>query len=258
MTTNAAEPLKTEELQHILVLAAEAVSSVCLANEDCAARLDQIEEQFEETSEIEGVRVLRFRLEECLQSLREHSHYRKEEMSRLLAQLREHLEVTNGAKHHEDRGLPAVIDKLSGLKTREAAEQAFEAATKRDRLSYAALFVVDRLHVTNAQFGYSAGDRVLRAFCGHLKSFLSPQDQLFRWTGPAFVALLDREEDPAEIQAEIERIAGFKLEAAVEIGNRSILFPVSCASVLVPLTEGSTLADVTARLDEFTSERVRH
>jgi hypothetical protein len=91
-----------------------------------------------------------------------------------------------------------------------------------------------------------------------LKSFLSPQDQLFRWTGPAFVGLLDREEDPAEIQSDIERIAAYKLDAAVQIGNRSILLPVKCTSVTVPLAEASTLADVTTRLDAFTSERVHH
>jgi len=81
---------------------------------------------------------------------------------------------------------------------------------------------------------------------------------LFRWTGPAFVGLLDRGDDSDKVQADIERIASFKLEAAVQIGNRSILLPVNCASVLVPLAEASTLADVTARLDAFTSERVHH
>jgi GGDEF domain-containing protein len=144
------------------------------------------------------------------------------------------------------------------LDLREAAEEALAAAMERGGPSYAALFVVDRLHVVNAQFGYSTGDRVLRAFCSHLKSFLSPQDQLFRWTGPAFVGLLDRGDDSDEVQADIEPIASFKLEAAVQIGNRSILLPVNCASVLVPLAEASTLADVTTRLDAFTSERVRH
>jgi GGDEF domain-containing protein len=251
------EPLKIQELQHVLLLAAGAVSTICSANDDCAARLDQIEDQIEETGEIDGLRVLRFRLEECLQSLREHSRHQKDEMSRLLSQLQEQLEATHGAKCQDGKVLSPVVDRLSGLEAREAAEQAFSAAMERGGPAYAALFVVDRLHVINAQFGYSTGDRVLRAFSGHLKSFLSPQDQLFRWTGPAFVALLDREEDPAEIQAEIERIASFKLEAGVQIGNRSILVPVVCASVLVPLTEPSTLAEVTARLDEFTSERVR-
>ncbi len=257
-TTATADPLKTRELRHILSLAAGVVSNICSANDECTARLDQIEEQIEETSGIEGVRVLRFRLEECLQSLREHSRHQKEEMSRLLAQLREQLEVANGAKCPDGKELSPTVDRLSGLEMREAAEQALAAAMERGGPSYAALFVVDRLHLINAQFGYSTGDRVLRAFCGHLKSFLSPQDQLFRWTGPAFVGLVDRGEDPAEIQADIERIAGFKLEAAVQIGNRSILVPVNCASVLVPLTEATTLADVTARLDAFTSERVRH
>ena len=252
------ESLKTNELQHVIALTTDAVSNICSANDICAARLDQIEEQLEEATGIEGVRVLRFRLEECLQGLREHSRHQKEEISRLLAQLGEKLEAAKAVKQPERKDLPPAVDQLSGLDLREAAEEALAAAMERGGPSYAALFVVDRLHVVNAQFGYSTGDRVLRAFCSHLKSFLSPQDQLFRWTGPAFVGLLDRGDDSDKVQADIERIASFKLEAAVQIGNRSILLPVNCASVLVPLAEASTLADVTARLDAFTSERVHH
>jgi GGDEF domain-containing protein len=252
------ESLKTHELQHVIALTTEAVSNICSATDICAAQLDQIEEQIEEASGIEGLRVLRFRLEECLQSLREHSRHQKEEISRLLAQLREQLEDAKGVKQPENKDLAPAVDQLSGLDLREAAEQALAAAMERGGPSYAALFVVDRLHVINAQFGYSTGDQVLRAFCSHLKSFLSPQDRLFRWTGPAFVGLLDRGEEPAEIQSDVERIASFKLEATVQIGNRSILLPVNCASVLVPLAEASTLADVTTRLDAFTSERVHH
>lgn len=251
------ESLKTQELQHILKLAEGAVSSICSANDDCGERLDQIEAQIEETEALDGVRVLRFRLEECLQSLREHCRHQSEEMSRMLAQLHEQVELANGVKYQNNKGLESSVDRLSGLEAREAAEQAFAAAVEREDPSYAALFVVDRLHLINAQFGYSTGDRVLRAFCGHLKSFLAPEDHLFRWTGPAFVGLLDRKEEPAEIEADVERIAGFKLEAAVQIGNRSILLPVACASLLVPLTKGSTLTEVTTRLDAFTGERAR-
>lgn len=241
-----------------MTLTTDAVSNICSATDTCAARLDQIEEQLEAATGIEGVRVLRFRLEECLQSLREHSRHQKDEILRLLAQLREQLEAAKGVKQPERKDLPPAVDQLSGLELRERAEQALAAAMERGGPSYAALFVVDRLHVINAQFGHSSGDRVLRALSRHLKSFLLPQDQLFRWTGPAFVGLLDRGEDPAEIQSDIERIAAYKLDAAVQIGNRSILLPVNCASVTVPLAEASTLEDVTTRLDAFTSERVHH
>jgi hypothetical protein len=118
------ESLKTDELQHVIALTTDAVSSICSVSDDCTARLDQIEEQIEETSGIEGVRVLRFRLEECLQSLREHSRHQKEEMSRLLAQLREQLEAAKAVKQPEHKDLLPAVDQLSGLELRERAEQA--------------------------------------------------------------------------------------------------------------------------------------
>ncbi len=251
------DSLKTGDLQRILVLAAKAVSALGSANADCLGKLDQIEGEIEATATIEAGRVLRFRLAECLQKLREHTRHQQGEMLQLLTQMEEQLEVVRGNKALEGKGLLPAVDSLSGLDVREAAEQALSAAMQRGGKSYVALFVVDRLHLINAQFGYSTGDRVLRSVCGHLQSFLSSQDQLFRWTGPAFVALLDQNEDRAGIQANIERIASFKLETGVQIGNRSILVPVSCASMLLSLSDAGSLPDITARLDTFTSERVR-
>jgi hypothetical protein len=48
------------------------LTEICSTNDDCAVRLNQIQEQIEGSSRMEGSRALRFRMEECLHSLREH------------------------------------------------------------------------------------------------------------------------------------------------------------------------------------------
>src|SRR5579872_3025793 len=232
--------LKTKQLHTLLVSVVRTVSQICSAGDECGTRLDQIEEQIEEASGIDGVRVLRFRLEESLQTLRNETRRQREEMSQILGRLQKQIEAVQGADG--DDLLPgSEIDKISGLETRESAERAITRAMERGGLSYAALFVVDRLHLINAQFGYATGDRILREFGEHLQSSLLPADQLFRWTGPAFLAVIERSEDSGEVEAAVQSIAAEQLEATVQIGNGCVRLPIVRTSLLLPLTSGSTL-----------------
>jgi GGDEF domain-containing protein len=249
--------IKTRQLHALLCAAARTVSQLCAASDECVIRLNHIEDQIEETSGIEGVRVLRFRLEECLQTLRDQTRHQREQTAELFVRLQQQIEATQ-AEEGEEAIFAAEIDKVSGLEEREAAERAMAAAMERGGPLYAALFVVDRLHLINAQFGYSTGDRILREFCEHLKTSLLPQDQLFRWSGPAFLAVIERGEEPAEVAADIHGMAGGQLEAAVQIGNGCVRLPIVRNALLLPLSGAGTLANVLSRMDAFTAQAARH
>jgi diguanylate cyclase (GGDEF)-like protein len=251
LQADCATPTEAPEPQKILAQAAQIVAGLCCASDHCVERLDEIERQIEETSAIEGARVLRFQLTECLQKLREEAWRQRDQMSQALGRLEGQLEIAQGARPD----LPPALDKLTGLEMRDSAEQALAAAMERGGPSYAALFVVDRLHLINAQFGYTTGDQILRTVGGHLRSRLLPQDLLYRWTGPAFVAVLER---GPEIEAEIERITAAKLEVGVQIGNGSVLLPVACAGLLIRLSAMTGLAELTKRMDAYTGEQTRH
>src|SRR2546427_8172804 len=69
----------------------------------------------EEASAIDGVRVLRFRVLESQQGLREETHHRHVQMSEMLAQLREQLEITQGARNTACSVAPA-LDRLPASK----------------------------------------------------------------------------------------------------------------------------------------------
>jgi PleD family two-component response regulator len=249
--------LKTSQLRAILEATSRTVASLCSASDECMTRLDGIEDQIEATSDIDGVRVLRFRLEECLQALRDEARHQREEMAQFLAKLQRQVGTAEtGEAERGPVGLEPGVDKVSGLEEREGAEQAIVAAMERGGLAYAALFVVDRLHLINAQFGYATGDRILREFCEHLRSSFLPEDRLFRWTGPAFLAVVERGDEPAEVEADIQRIAGSRLEAAVQIGNGCVRLPIVRTALLLPLA--GTLAELTSRMDAFTGQQARH
>lgn len=249
-------PVLTPELQRALSAAIQTSAGFCSAASHCGQRLGEIEQQIEETSAIEGVRVLRFRLLESLQGLREETQHRHVEMTETLAQLREQLEIAQGVKSAVS-SVSLALDPLTRLETRAHAERAMAAAIERGRSAYAVLFVVDRLHLINARYGYATGDQILRKVQLHLGSCLSLKDCLFRWTGPAFMAVLERLVG-AGVQEEISRITSVKLEAAVQIGNGSVLLPIACTSLLLPLAQTTGLAELTQRMDAFIGEQARH
>jgi len=211
----------------------------------------------EEASAIDGVRVLRFRVLESQQGLREETHHRHVQMSEMLAQLREQLEIAQGARNTACSVAPA-LDPLTVLETRAHAEHAMAAAIERGAPAYAVLFVVDRLHLFNARYGYSTCDQILCRVHRRLGSCLLPEDRLFRWTAPAFMALLELPADNAEVNEEINRITSVKLEAGVQIGNGSVLLPIGCTSLLLPLAQTAGLTALTQRIDAFIGEQARH
>jgi hypothetical protein len=71
------------------------------------------------------------------------------------------------------------------------------------------------------------------------------------------MALLERTEEAA-VKAEVSRIKSVKLEAAVQIGNGSVMLPIACTSLLLPLAQTDGLAELTQRIDAFIGEQARH
>ena len=256
LALDPSKDLKTKQLRTLLASVGQTVSQICSASEECGTRLDQIEEEIEAAEGIEGIRVLRFRLEESLQSLRTETRRQREELAQIFARLQKQVEAAQAADRDE-KG--PEVDKVSGFQTRETAERLMASAIQRGGgLCYATLFVVDRLHLINAQFGYSTGDRILREVGDHLRSSLLPADQLFRWTGPAFLAVIERGEEPVEVEADVQRLAAERLEATVQIGNGSVRLPIMRTPLLVPLAGGQSLAALKNRLDAFTGQQARH
>ncbi|MBZ5591740.1 MAG: GGDEF domain-containing protein [Acidobacteriia bacterium] len=242
----------------LLSAAVQAATSLCLASEHFTQRLGEIEDQIEEACNIDAVRVMRFRLTEYLQQLRDQTLHPREKMAEGLAQLRDQLEIAQGVKSSKAAHVPAAADTLTGLQARGCAERALAAAIDAGVPAYAALFVVDRLHLINSRYGYSTGDQMLRAVCDQLAACLSPGDRFFRWTGPAFVVLMERVESGAEIQKEINHMGLAKLNVTVQIGNGSVLLPIPTLPLLVPLTGLAGLPDLTRRMDAFIGEQARH
>src|ERR1700690_3478933 len=114
LALDPSKTLKTKQLHALLASVVKIVSQICSAGDECNTRLDLIEEQIEEASGLEGVRVLRFRLEASLQTLRDETRRQREEMSQVFERLQKHL-VSAQAGDEKDLLLGSEVDKISGL-----------------------------------------------------------------------------------------------------------------------------------------------
>jgi len=94
---------------------------------------------------------------------------------------------------------------------------------------FAVVMVVNRVQRINARFGRDAGDRMLSRFSQNARDVFSESDRLFRWQGPAFVALLERTEPFDRVRAQIKRMLDTPIQESYEISGRSVLIPISAA-----------------------------
>ncbi|MES1262702.1 MAG: hypothetical protein ABUS49_13295, partial [Acidobacteriota bacterium] len=67
-------------------------------------------------------------------------------------------------------------------------------------------------------------------------------DQLFRWTGPAMVAILERSQPLAAIRLMVKQLADVRTDIAFEFGDRSVHIPISANWAVFPL-EGKAAAE---------------
>jgi len=241
----------------MLDVVAQTAAGLRAASDKCLNRLLEIEQKIEATSTLDGLRVLGFRLQECLQGLREQALHDREQMSQVLAPLRE--QMARSLKDASSFRLPRSLDALTGLEAREGAERALVEAKERGSPVMVAVFVVNRVHMINADYGYATGDHILTLAHAHLASLLLEEDQLFRWTGPVFVALLKRSAEhlPGTVET-VEGVARTPLQATVQIGNGSVRIPVAITPMILDLSQSGSLDDLSQQIDTFIAKQARH
>ena len=64
---------------------------------------------------------------------------------------------------------------------------------------------------------------------------LATDDRLFRWGGPALLALLPRTDNIEIVRSEVGRIMATRLEHTIETPSRSMLVPIAARWTLFPM-----------------------
>lgn len=125
------------------------------------------------------------------------------------------------------------LDPTTGLPDMVEAEDTILALpAKKSGLFLAALYV-QRMDYVNARFGSKIASEVL-LFCSQLiaSRLIQPADRLFRWKGPAFVALLQRDDSLIDVRQEVRRLVGSRVH--FEWRNGSLLLSIGLAGDVIP------------------------
>lgn len=222
------------ELQHMVSMLTKTIITIGASSEQSVNRLQSIEKSIESTQKVEDIQILKLRLGECLEAVRVESERQQRDGRDALANLRKELESSQ-----EMMGSLKVrpnIDAATGLPDKADAERAIRAALESPHGKFLVIAVCSRVQAVNARFGYAVGDRMLEALAEHFKKGLSARDQLFRWQGPALVCLLERAERIDRVRAEIRQFADVKFDKTTEVGQRTVLVPISANWSIFALT----------------------
>jgi GGDEF domain-containing protein len=236
------------ELQAMLVMTTETIAFLSESSNTGVERLHALERNIRKASSIHDVRELRGKLVECLTLVRNESNRLRDESNTRISALREGVEHT--VKQVRTAGLDQPVDPATGLHGRAAAEEQIAANISQGKDFAVTLFLVDRLAHFNGRFGRKTGDEVLLQVAQHIGQRLETAS-LFRWSGPAFAAVMDIRTTFTEVERQMKRIASLRLEKTIATDGRFVLFPVTCSYLLQKVLAGDS-ADVVARnLDRF-------
>ena len=240
------------ELQNIVAMLTQTIITIGASSEASSVKLHKIEKSIEGARMIEDIQMLKVRLGECLEAVREEAIRQKAESRGTLEALQKEVEVSR--QRIGPPGGQVDLDSATGLPGKREAEEAIQQALTGNEQKLLLVAVINRVQAVNARFGYAVGDQVLVSAAEHFRKHLSANDRLFRWHGPALVAVLERAERIDQVRAEVRRFADAKLDKTIEIGPRSVLIPISAnwsVFAITPPWEG-----LLKRVETFTAAQM--
>ncbi|MCZ2148406.1 MAG: GGDEF domain-containing protein [Bryobacterales bacterium] len=141
------------------------------------------------------------------------------------------------------------LDPLTGLLNKEAAEDAILDLPSKPGKFYLAAFYVQRMARLNARYGDKVANELLFLCAQRLvNNLLHPSDQLFRWRGPAFVAVLEREDGVQDVQREVRQRIESRFQC--ELRGGALLVSIELASTVIPTGKGA-LPELIEQVESF-------
>jgi GGDEF domain-containing protein len=231
---------RTRKLQNAINMITETVVQLGDQKSLAVQRLHEIGDAFERAGTFTDLDTLRAHLNDCLLNFRQETIRQREESESLIAGLRAQIERGNllakrsGAEN---------LDPATGLPGKEMCLDALRQPSTGGGCRYVVTMVVSRIASVNARFGYAAGNRILRTFAEFIEKQLPPSDKLFRWNGPAIVAVLEKSEPLDRVRVEVKRILETRLEDNLELAERSVLIPISATWSIFQFIAGVPAAE---------------
>jgi GGDEF domain-containing protein len=217
------------ERGELIRMLTETLRAVCPASERSFERLREIEEEVTSAVELEELQSVKPKLGQCLEEIRRQSAEKQARAEGTAAPLAPCLPTSSSVTSVSPTAAASkaanvaepVKDPISGLFGRDVAEPTITRAYESREPVSAVVVVLDNLSTINMRFGRHAGDEVVRMLGGQVAQIAGSQAEVYRWTGPAVLAVLNRSANKAGIREEFRQM-GRKFEHTIQTASRAI------------------------------------
>lgn len=236
------------ELKAVMRTMTDTITFLSESRSTVVHQLTFIERQLEEATELDDIRLLRPRLNECLEAVRQETARLQEESSAHSATVRTQMGINSAGTASRRLGS---LDLATGLPGRPAAERLLGEKSAGGIRCSLAVFVPERLAFVTKRHGPEGEAEVLLHVAHHLSKQMPPKAWLYRWSGPAFLAIRAVPEGESADDHLWHQIAGKHIEKTLTSERRSALVRVtlSCkAAVTLPF---APLDSMLKELDQF-------
>lgn len=245
------------ELKGVMRTMTDTITFLSESRSTVVHQLTFVERQLEDATELDDIRLLRPKLAECLELVRQ-------ETARLQAESAAHTEAVR-----QKMGLPPVtadsgairrlgaLDVATGLPSRQAAERFLGEKTANGLRCSIALFVPERLGFVTRRHGREAEDEVLLHVAQHLTKLLPAGAHLYRWTGPALLAVRVSSDPPEHDEQIWQQIASKPCEKTLGNERRSALLRITMASFVRQSGVDTSIPALLEEMDGFVGQITR-
>ncbi len=243
----------TSELKTVMRTMTETITYLSESRTRSVHQLNFMERELEQASQIDDIRLLRGRLISCLDIVREETVRLQSESQARSNEVRQ--QIDRPVRVSEPPLGFSSMDSVTGLPSRRAAERAISEALAFGSTHAVAVFVVKRLSAINAKYGRAVGDEAMLRVANHFAQHLSAATFLYRWSGPALVALIQAHINPGDIKRSWAKAAATRHEMSMEAKQRSIFVLVETSMSFQLVTKTTSPDDLFSRLDQYVAEQ---
>ncbi len=235
------------ELKSVMRTMTETITFLSESRTRSVHQLQYVEREMEQAAQMDDIKQLRARLITCLDVVREETVRLQTETQ--VAPGVASMQITRSTKPVEFPNRFGSMDGVTGLPTRKVAEQSIIDALEAGQESAVALFVVNRMPGINARYGREIGDEVMLRVSNHFAQHLSSTTSLYRWSGPALLALAEVNDDFEDLKRSWIKTASTKHELSLDSEERSVFVMVDTSVNFYPLQAGASVQELFRMLD---------